>query len=308
VKIAIIGAGVLGTALGMLLRRAGYTIAAISSLTLRSAQDAAAQIGEGEVVGDPGMAAMGADVVILAVPDRAIPSVAIQVAAGGALRRGAIVAHLAGGLPASVLSGVSAAGGLRGAMHPLQSFADVDTAAKQLRDSFFFLEGDEEAVEVLRTMVVAIDGRPVTLPQGSKALYHAGAAAASNFLVTLVQYAVTLLIRAGVPHDTALPALLPLIRGTLANLESVGLPGALTGPIARGDIGTVKRHLQALESMPGDFVRLYRNLGRKTVDIALKKGTVSKEDAGRFLELLEAPDWLPPLEGPPTEGPPTEAS
>ena len=153
----------------------------------------------------------------------------------------------------------------------------------------------------MRTMVVAIKGRPVTLPRGSKALYHAGAAAASNFLVTLIQYAVTLMIRAGVPPDAALPALLPLIRGTVANLESVGLPDALTGPIARGDIGTIKRHLRALESMPGDFVRLYRHLARKTIDIALRKGSVSKDDAGRMLELLETPDWLPPFEGPPPE-------
>ncbi len=298
-KIAIIGAGVLGTALGMLLRRAGYTITAVSSLTVRSAERAVEHIGEGEVIGDPGMAAMGADVVILSVPDRAIPSVAIQVAAGGALRRGAVVAHLAGGLPSGVLSGVTAAGGLRGAMHPLQSFADVDTAMQQLPDSFFFLEGEDEAVEVLRTLVVAIKGRPIALPQGSKALYHAGAAAASNFLVTLIQYAVTLLIRAGVPRDTALPALLPLIRGTVANLESVGLPDALTGPIERGDIGTVKRHLRALESMPGDFVRLYRHLARKTIDIALQKGNVSMDEAGRLLELLETADWLPPFEEPP---------
>jgi predicted short-subunit dehydrogenase-like oxidoreductase (DUF2520 family) len=141
-KVTIIGAGVLGTSLGLLLRRAGYEIAAICSRTKRSAQLAAGHIGGGEVVGDAGMAAMGADVVLLAVPDRVIPSVAIQVAAGGALRRGAVVAHLAGGLPAAVLAGVSAAGAYRGSMHPLQSFADVDTAVRNLPESYFFLEGD----------------------------------------------------------------------------------------------------------------------------------------------------------------------
>lgn len=295
-KVAIIGSGVLGTSLGILLRRAGYEIAAICSRNRRSAQEAASLIGSGEVIGDPGLAAMGADVVLLAVPDRAIPAVAIEVAAGGALKRGAVVAHLAGGLASGILAGVTAAGGHRGAMHPLQSFADVEAAVRSLRDSFFFIEGDPEAVEVLRSLVIALDGRPVHVDAGAKALYHAGAAAASNFLVTLVDYAVSLLVRAGVPKDTALPALLPLIKGTVANLESVGLPHALTGPIARGDLGTVKRHLRALEKMPGDMVRLYRNLARKTVEVALRKGQLEHGDADALLDLLGPLDF--PLEEP----------
>ncbi len=296
-KVAIIGAGVLGTSLGILLRRAGYDIAAVCSPNRRSAQVAATLIGQGDVVGDNGLAAMGADLVILAVPDKAIASVAIEVSAGGAMKRGAIVAHCAGGLPAGVLSGVNAAGGHKGAIHPLQSFADVDTAVQMLPETFFFLEGDPEAVDVLRSVVIALNGRPVEIDGSKKALYHAGAAAASNFLVTLIQYAVTLLFRAGVPADAALGALLPLIKGTVANLENVGLPDALTGPIARGDLGTVKRHLRALEGMPGDFVRLYRLLARKTIDVATAKGSLEDEDAQKLLDLLDTPEF--PGEGRP---------
>lgn len=285
-KVAIIGAGVLGTSLGILLRRAGYDIAAVCSLNRRSAQDAAALIGSGDVVGDAGMAAMGADVVILAVPDRAIPAVAIEVAAGGALKRGATVLHLAGGLPAAILSGVTAAGGHRGAMHPLQSFADVEAAVRMLPETHFFLEGDDAAIEVMRGLVVALDGRPVYIDAKNKALYHAGAAVASNYLVTLVDFAVTLLAGAGVTRDTALEALLPLIKGTVANLEAVGLPDALTGPIARGDTGTIRRHLRALEALPGDLGRLYRILARKTIEVARRKGTLDAAEAERLLDLL----------------------
>ena len=119
-KVAIIGSGVLGTSIGILLRRAGYQILAVCGRHMRSSQLAADLIGEGAVVGDPGLAAMGADIVLLAVPDRALPSVSIQVASGGALRRGAVVAHFAGGLPARVLAGVAAAGASRGSIHPLQ--------------------------------------------------------------------------------------------------------------------------------------------------------------------------------------------
>ncbi len=296
-KVAIIGAGVLGTSLGILLRRVGYEIVAVCSPNRRSAQEARILIGAGDVVGDNGMAALGADLVILAVPDRAIASVAIEVSASGALKRGAIVAHCAGGLPAGVLSGVTAAGGFKGAIHPLQSFADVDSAVRMLPETFFFLEGEQEAVDVLRSVVIALDGRPVEIAGADKALYHAGAAAASNFLVTLVNYAVTLLFHAGVPKDAALAALLPLIKGTVSNLETVGLPDALTGPIARGDLGTVQRHLRALETMPGDMARLYRQLARKTVEVAKAKGSLEEDDAQKLLDLLGGPDF--PGEGRP---------
>jgi predicted short-subunit dehydrogenase-like oxidoreductase (DUF2520 family) len=298
VNVTLVGAGVLGTSLGILLQRAGYRIVAITSRTVRSAEAARALIGAGEVVGDARLAVMGADIVLLAVPDRFIPNLAMEVASGGALKRGAVVAHLAGGLPSRVLAGVSAAGGFRGSAHPLQSFADVDVAVRSLPDSFFFLEGEKDAVDVLRSMVLAIHGRPVEIESAQKALYHAGAAAASNFVVALVEYARELLVRAGVPPDVALPALLPLVKGTLANLERVGLPDALTGPIARGDLGTVRNHIRSLRALPGDVIRVYRELGRQTVQVALRKGTLSKDRARLIVDALAEGEFpLPPGAG-----------
>ena len=289
-KIAIVGAGIIGTSLGVVLGKAGHEIVAIASRTLKSARAAAGIIGGVHVVGDPGTVALGADVVFLAVPDRMIPTVGIQVASGGALRRGAVVAHLSGALPAGVLTGVRAAEASPGCMHPLQTFASIDNAVEALPGSFFFLEGDEEAVDVLRSVVLSIEGRPVPLESASKSLYHAAACAASNYLVTLVDYAVGLMIKAGVPHDVALPALLPLVQGTLRNLETVGLPDALTGPIARGDIGTLKNHLVALRQAPGDLVRLYGALARKTVEVALRKGKIERAQADRILDLFKSDD------------------
>lgn len=288
-KVAIVGAGVLGTSLGILLRRAHHEIVAISSRTLKSARAAVAAIGGGAVVSDPGTAALGADVVLLAVPDRAIPMVSIQVASGGALRREAVVAHLSGALPAGVLAGIHAAGGWQGSLHPLQSFADVETAVTTLPGSFMFLEGDAEAVDVLRSLAISLDARPVPMTSSGKALYHAAACAASNYLVTLADYATELMTRGGVPPDVALPALLPLIQGTVRNLGTVGLPDALTGPIARGDVGTVRGHLAALRRVPGDLVRLYVALGRKTVEVALRKGKLDRGSADELLALFSDP-------------------
>ncbi|HVG95161.1 MAG TPA: Rossmann-like and DUF2520 domain-containing protein [Planctomycetota bacterium] len=289
-KIAIIGAGVLGKALGILLKQADHEIVALSSRTVRSARVGAKAIGDVPVVGDPGLAALGADVVILAVPDRVIPSVGIQVATGGALRRGAVVAHLSGALPAGVLVGVRAAGGFPGSMHPLQSFATLPTAVRSLPGSFVFLEGAPEAVEVLRSLVASIDARAVPLATASKSLYHAAACTASNYLVTLIDCAAQLMAMAGVPQEVALPALLPLINGTIRNLESVGIPEALTGPIARGDAGTVRGHLQALRNGPPAMRRLYVELGLRTLDVARRKGRIEKAAAEQILGLLEEAD------------------
>jgi predicted short-subunit dehydrogenase-like oxidoreductase (DUF2520 family) len=290
VKIAIVGAGVLGTSLGLLLQRSGHTLVALCSRSKRRARAAASHLGGVEVVGDPGLAAMGADIVLLAVPDREIEGVASQVVAGGALRRGAVVAHFAGGLPSSLLDAVHSVGASRGALHPLQTFADVDTAVRLLPETFFCVEGDPAAVAVLRGLVTGIGGQVVTLSPDRKALYHAGAVAASNFVVTLVDFAVGLLVQAGVPPAEALPALLPLLRGTVTNLEVVGLPGALTGPIARGDALTLEGHMEALRSAPGDLVRLYRELARKNVELALRKGSLDGAQAQRILDVLREDD------------------
>ncbi len=286
-KIALVGAGVIGTSLGLLLQRAGHTIVALASRTKRRAQAAAALLGGVEVVADPGLAAMGADVVLLAVPDREIAGVARQVVAGGALKRGAVVAHLAGGLPASVLEAVHAVGAHAGALHPLQTFADVDTALRLLPGTTFVLDGDPPALDLLASLATAVGGRPLRLAPGHKALYHAGAVAASNFVVTLLDYAVRLLVRAGVPEEQALPALLPLLKGTLTNLETLGLPAALTGPIARGDVGTVKAHLGALAAAPEDMLPVYAALARKNVEVALRKGTLSPQDAQQIVRWIE---------------------
>lgn len=289
-KIAIVGAGVIGTSLGLLLQRAGHVVVALASRTKRRAQAAAALLGGVEVVADPALAAMGADVVLLAVPDREIAALGERIAQGGALRRGAIVAHLAGGLPASVLDPVRAAGAYPGAMHPLQTFADVDTAVRMLPDTAFAIEGDPRATEALGQLARDVGGRPLHVASGQKAAYHAGAVLASNFVVALLDGAVDLLVRAGVPREEALPALLPLLRGTVSNLGSVGLPDALTGPIARGDVGTVRSHLGALAAGPGDLLRLYLALAQRTIEVALRKGTLAPAEAAALRALLAEHD------------------
>ena len=123
-------------------------------------------------------------------------------------------------------------------------------------------------------------------------MYHAGACVVSNYLVTLVDFGVKLLESTGIPKSMAINALMPLISGTVRNIEKIGIPGALTGPIARGDIPIVKDHLQSLEKMVPELLELYSLLGFHTARIAREKGTIddyrTEEFQDMFLEQLAA--------------------
>ena len=131
-----------------------------------------------------------------------------------------------------------------GTLHPLVSFADARVAVEGLREVAFGIEGDEPARAIAKRIVRSLGARAVILEAENLALYHAGAVMASNYVVALADMAQSLLIKAGVPADQALPVLIPLLSSVVQNLAHVGLPGALTGPVERGDVSSVERHLE----------------------------------------------------------------
>jgi predicted short-subunit dehydrogenase-like oxidoreductase (DUF2520 family) len=145
--------------------------------------------------------------------------------------------------------------------------------------STFALEAEEPLLGILQEMVSALGGHWIKLKASDKAIYHAAAVIASNYLVTLVKMATDLWQTFGVPREKTTQALLPLIRGTVHNLETIGIPQCLTGPIARGDSGTIKKHLETLEKSSPDILAAYRELGLKTIPIALAKGRINQPQA-----------------------------
>jgi len=136
-------------------------------------------------------------------------------------------------------------------------------------------------------MATALGGHWIKLKAGDKALYHTAAVIVCNYLVTLIKLATDLWQSFGIPVDQATAALLPLVRGTIHNLETIGIPQCLTGPIARGDSGTIKKHLEALQEAAPDMLTTYRELGLKTIPIALAKGRIDKQQARELMTVLE---------------------
>lgn len=273
-RVAIVGAGKAGRALGRLARRAGYVIGPVVCRTRAHAEAAAAFIGGGE----PGTAPVGAELTLLAVPDEAIADVARSLR----LPARAVVAHTCGTHGASILRPLRPAG----ALHPLRSFADPGRAVEAFRGTFCAVDGDAEAVRALETFVRRIGGRPLRVRTSRKALYHAGAVFASNYVVTVLDAALGLFTKAGLGRKEAVEALADLAGGTVANVRAVGLPDALTGPIERGDAATVGRHVAALRAQAPDMRDLYARLGVRTVEIARAKKTVGRSSAARLRAAL----------------------
>ena len=286
-SVAVIGAGRLGGAFGKLLALAGYRVVAVTGRTRRSAAAAARFIGAGEPMTDIAEAAAGAAIVLIATPDRAIRRACDRIARGGGLRPGVLVLHASGAQTRGLLDAARGAGALRAVIHPLQSVPSREQGVVNLPGSYFRIEADPGALRRVRALVRDLGGRELALPRWksdpqSAALYHAGAVAASNYLVTLLDFAVRHLQALGADRLQALEALLPLTRGTLANVERLGIPGALTGPIARGDAPTIAGHVAALGERAPELLELYRVLARRTIPLARERGAITDRAAKKL--------------------------
>jgi predicted short-subunit dehydrogenase-like oxidoreductase (DUF2520 family) len=286
-RISIIGPGKVGTALGVLAAEAGYTIAAVGGRDPERIAAAARRIGHGVRAVGIREAAGAGDVVLLTVSDDAIETVCRELVREKALRHGAVVAHCSGALSSDVLS--SAREDLScsvASMHPLQTLPTVEAAVEALPGTCCFYEGDEAALPLVEDLIRRVGMRPVKIEVSAKVLYHAAAVMASNYLVAIMDAALAVAEKAGIERSIAWPAFEPLVLSTIANISKIGPAEALTGPIARGDVETVKRHLQSLDLMDRSLASLYRALGRYSVELAVRKGSISSETAEKLLSVL----------------------
>lgn len=224
----------------------------------------------------------GTTAVFLAVPDDRIPEMAEVLARQGPAPEGCPAFHCSGALSTDALAPLYAQGYAVGSFHPLLSIAHSLEGADRFRGATVAISGEPEALVAARRIAFALGARTLTIPTNRRALYHAAGVFASNYLLVLLEAARRLLVQAGAPEDEAVESLLPLIRGTLDNLESMGSQGALTGPVARGDLETVRLHLRVLESREGI---LYRALGREA--LALARGELAPETIGALERLFQ---------------------
>jgi len=264
--VGLIGPGRAGVGLALALVQAGYTVRLHGRRQKKVPAPLTLTVGDGDAP-PPWIAEAG--VVILAVRDDGIRPLAEVLAATRAITPDHVVLHLSGVQGQEALGPLVTSRAALGSLHPLQTIVEPERAAARLKGAWAAVEGMPRAVEAAERLARDLGMRPFRIATKAKAIYHAGAVFASNYLVVVEAMAQRLLRHAGLTDAEAWAALRPLVEGTLENLGSAEPKDALTGPIVRGDTATIVRHI---ESLTLDDGKLYRALGRAALELAQKRG------------------------------------
>jgi predicted short-subunit dehydrogenase-like oxidoreductase (DUF2520 family) len=280
--VGVVGAGRVGAVLGAALARAGHRVVATSAVSAASRERAETLL-PGVPVLDVASVVQAAELVLLTVPDDALPGVVAGLSATGAWQPGQIAVHTSGRYGVGVLDSVRSAHVIPLAIHPAMTFSGTSADLAALADCCFGVTAPEAARPVAEALVLEIGGEPVWVEEDDRARYHAALSHGANHLVTLVAQAMQVLAGAGVEAPDRV--LGPLLGTALDNALRRG-DAALTGPVARGDAGTVAAHLRELRSETPDVLAAYVAMARATAERALASGRLAPTSAEALLEVL----------------------
>jgi predicted short-subunit dehydrogenase-like oxidoreductase (DUF2520 family) len=282
-RIGFIGAGTVAKSFAIALVREGYPVAATASRSFSSAEDLAGRV-EGCVAYESLQeAAAASDVVFVTTPDDAIRSTVESVT----WRSGQAAVHTSGVLTLDVLETATAAGAKPGAFHPMQLFSSPEMGVQSIPGTTFGIDGDEEMTGYLREMALAIGGRPIVVKPEDKPLYHLSGVMMGGLLSSLGATAAQLWESFGFDRAQGVQALAPMMRGVANNLDALGVPGGVAGPYTRGDVGTVRMHLETLSARAPDVLPVYCEMAMAAIPLALEKGTVTAERADEMRTVVE---------------------
>jgi len=279
-EVAIIGAGRLGTTLAVALSRKSYTITSLVARSVRSARKSATLLDPtllneaAQVLAAKDLASVRpADLYLITTPDDQIATVAAQLARVEMKRQPAAL-HTSGALSAEVLAPLRKKGWRTGSIHPLVSVSGSDAV---LHGAFWSVEGDKSALRLGKTIVRDLGGKSFSIRSEDKPLYHAAAVMSAGNVVALFDVALEMLVECGLSRKMARSILQPLITSTVESLETKDPAEALTGTFSRGDLETVKRHLQALKKakLP-EALELYRVLGKRSLKLSKEHAQITQ--------------------------------
>ena len=278
----IVGAGAVGAALGLALTRADWPIQAVASRDPTRRERLASLTGGARAFAEAQALIEEVELVIVAIPDDALEPFASSVR----LYSGQAMVHTSGALGAEVLAPAMAAGTQIGGFHPLVAFADTERAVAALHGATVAVEGDDQLVTLLAEMAEAVGAQAVRLAPGSKAAYHAAAVLAAGGFVALLDAIAELGRVAGLDEAGALAIYGPLIEGTLGNARELGIRAALTGPMTRGDVGTLRAHLDALAAHAPGVLPLYAAAAEREIALAEARGALAPASAAAMRDAL----------------------
>jgi len=281
-KVGVIGPGRAGTALARALARAGHEVTAAAAVS----ESSKARVGDyfpRARLTDPAGVIEDADLVLLTVPDDVLPGLVAGLAKTGAPYAGRLLAHASGANGIRVLDPATRSGALPMALHPVMTFTGREDDVDRIKGVSFGVTAPDQLRAVAEALVIEMGGEPVFIAEENRGLYHAALASSSNHLITLVTQAGDMLRKAGAENPERM--LGPLLGAALDNALRFGDAG-LTGPVARGDDGTVAAHVAAIKAAEPGALGAYLALARLTADRALAAGLLTPEDAERLLGVL----------------------
>lgn len=284
--VGVLGAGKVGSVLGAALAQAGHRVVAASGVSDRSQRWAVERLGVQPSRPDEVVAA--AELILLTVPDDTLPDLVAGLVATGSDLRGKLLAHCSGAYGLAVLDPAVREGALPLALHPVMTFTGREDDLNRITGISFGVTSPEPLRPIAEALVVEMGGEPVWIADDDRALYHAALANAANHMVTLIAESQDLLQRIGVEHPGRM--LGPLLGAALDNVLRLGI-GGLTGPVVRGDAGTVRKHVDALILAAPEAADAYVALARLTADRALAAGLLKPEEAERLLDALGGNIW-----------------
>jgi predicted short-subunit dehydrogenase-like oxidoreductase (DUF2520 family) len=284
-RVGVIGPGRVGVALARALAAAGHDVVATTQSSQASIDRMLASFPR-IAIGEPARVISLADLILLTVPDDVLSGLVSGLAATDAPYSGRLIAHASGRYGTRVLDPATERGGLPLALHPVMTFTGRDDDTERMKGVSFGVTAPEPLRTVAEALVIEMGGEPVFIAEDKRELYHAALASAANHLVTLVAEGMDLLGRAGAPNPARM--LGPLLSAALDNALRFG-DGGLTGPVARGDAGTVAAHVAALGEVSPAARAAYLALARLTAERALAGGVLKAADAERLLDVLREP-------------------
>ncbi len=282
-KIGFIGSGAVGGSLAVALSLKGYKVVAAASRTFASAQSLAKRIPGCKAHESAQALVDRCDFAFITTSDDAIRPVVSSLM----WREGQGVAHCSGAASLDVLGHAVEQGAMAGAFHPLQAFSSVENGVRSIPGITFGIEGDGEMRDFLKEMALNLGANPIFVRSEDKALYHLSGVMIGNLLTEYIAIAAQLWEHLGMTRADGVKALVPMARQVTVNLETSGVPAAVAGPYVRGDIGTIRKHLDALKSRAPEVLPLYCELALAGFRYAEEKGALKQETRSEIRRLLE---------------------
>ncbi len=284
-NIGFIGAGKVGIAFGKYLVNNGFDVKGYYSKSQKSSEKAAA-FTNSKAYYNVSELTQQSEIIFVTTNDDEIERVCDNLVQEDLLMSGQIIIHMSGAASSKILKNAKKSGCFTYSVHPLQAFADIEKAIKDLNNTVFSIEGDEERSDVVEKILRTTGNRFFNISSDQKTIYHATACVLSNYFVTLMDYGLSLFEAIGIDGKEGYNAMYPLIEGTMKNIYELGTEKALTGPIARGDVKTIEKHVESIGSMALDKLNFYKLMGNMTVSLAKRDKLDSYEKIKELQNIL----------------------